>query len=163
MLLSLLVNQLAKPSAPRAAPRGPITRTNADAVNVVLQATARKISEQGKDTLTDAEKRIWNTAVVIFFMTGDSKINVPPDARVTSWGAAAAGFREMGHPKLAECVRSMVVELAYRADLHGRDQTANSASLLRIAELKRNFQTIEAEVDLSGELGELIHRLYESG
>lgn len=93
MLLSLLVNQLAKPSAPRAAPRGPITRTNADAVNVVLQATARKISEQGKDTLTDAEKRIWNTAVVIFFMTGDSKINVPPDARVTSWGAAAAGFR----------------------------------------------------------------------
>ena len=162
MSLGLLARQWAKASAPRAAPRGPIARTSADTANVVLQATARKISEQGKDALSDAEKRIWNTAVVIFFMTGDSRIGVPADARVTSWGAAAAGFREMGYPNLAECVRSLVVELAYRADLQGRDQAANSASLLRIAELKRNFQAIEAEVDFSGELRDLIDRVYES-
>lgn len=104
---------------------------------------------------------IWNTAVVISFMTGDRGLGVPRDASVLNWGAARAGFREMGLPTLAELVRMFVLELAYRADLDGRDRAADSASLLRIARLKRSFQAIDAEVDFLLELRRMIDRLYK--
>lgn len=161
MLLGLVVRQLAKPQARNAGPRIPVARTHLGAPNAVLRAIAQTIASHGGDALTNPEKLIWNTAVVIAFMTGDRRIAVPPDARVLSWGAARAGFNEMDFPALAEFVKLFVVELAYRADLDVRDRAANSASLLRIAALKHRFQAIEAEIDFPGELTKLIHRVYE--
>lgn len=161
MLLGLLVRQLAKTSARDAGPRIPVARRHPDAPNAVLHAIAQTIASHGRDALTESEKLIWNTAVVVSFMTGDRSIGVPCDARILNWGAAQAGFREMGFPALAEFVNSLVLELVYRADLDVRDQRANSASLLRIAELKQNFQAIEAKIDLPGNLRMLIDRVYE--
>lgn len=160
MLLGLLVRHRVKPSA-RSLARLPVARTHPDAPDAVLCAIARTIAEHGRDALTDPEKLIWNTAVVISFMTGDRRIGVPCDASVFNWGAARAGFLEMGLPTLAEFVKSLVIELAYRADLDARDRRANSASLLRIAELKRKFQAMEAEVDFPRELRQMIYRVYE--
>lgn len=161
MLLGVLVGRCAKASAPHAAPRIRVARTRPDAADAALRAIACTIAGHGKDALTDPEKLIWNTAVVISFMTGDRSLAIPSDARMLSWGAARAGFNEMGFPPLAEFVQSLVVELAYRADLDVRDRSENSASLLRITELKRKFRAIEAEADLPRELTKLIHRIYE--
>jgi uncharacterized sporulation protein YeaH/YhbH (DUF444 family) len=99
---------------------------------------------------------------VIFFMTGDERLGMPPDAKIFSWGAAQAGFREMGLPALGDVVRLLVIELAYRADLRRHDRAADSASLLRIADLKQQFQAAQAEVDLSHELRRMMDRLYGS-
>lgn len=126
-----------------------------------MRAIAQTIARHGRDALTDSEKLIWNTAVVISFMTGDRRIAVPSDARVLSWGAARAGFNEMGFPALAEFVRLFAIELAYRADLDVQNGTVNSASLLRIAALKHGFQASEAEIDFSWEIERLICRVYE--
>lgn len=86
---------------------------------------------------------------------------MPSDARVSSWGAARAGFNEMGFPALAEFVRLFVLELAYRADLDDQNGTANSASLLRIAALKHGFQASEGAIDFPWEIEQLICRVYE--
>lgn len=161
MLLGLLVRQLAKPSARDAGPRIPVARSHPDAPNAVLHAIAQTIASHGRDALTDSEKLIWNTAVVVSFMTGDRRIKVPSDARVLSWGAARAGFNEMGLPVLAEFVRLLVLELAYRADLNVQNGSANSASLLRIAALKHRFQAIEGDIDFPWEIEQLICRVYE--
>ncbi|QCB56731.1 hypothetical protein E5675_21330 [Sphingopyxis sp. PAMC25046] len=111
--------------------------------------------------MSHADMLIWNTAVVVSFMTGDCRIAVPHGAKVLNWGAARAGFREMGLPDLAEFVRLFVLELAYRADLNGRDREANSASLLRIADLKQSFQSVEAKVDFAYEFDRMVARLHE--
>jgi len=161
MLLGLLVRQLAKPSARDAGPRIPVARTHPEAPNAVLRAIAETIAKHGRAALTDSEKLIWNTAVVVSFMTGDRRISVPSDARVSSWGAARAGFNEMGFPALAEFVRLFVLELAYRADLDVQNRRANSASLLRIAALKERFQASEGDIDFSREIDQLICRVYE--
>ena len=126
-----------------------------------MRAIAQTILRHGRDALTDSEKLIWNTALVISVMTGDRRIAVPSDARVLSWGAARAGFNEMGFPALAEFVRRFVLELAYRADLDVRNGKANSASLLRIAALKHSFQASEVDIDFPGEIEQLICRVYE--
>lgn len=160
MLLGLVVRQFAKPSARDAGPRIPVARTHPEAPNAVLRAIAQTIARHGRDALTDPEKLIWNTAVVISYMTGDRRIAVPSDARVLSWGAARAGFNEMGLPTLAEFVKFFVLELAYRADLDVRGGTANSASLLRIDALKQRFQAIGAEIDFRGEVEKMICRVY---
>ncbi|OHD06253.1 hypothetical protein [Sphingopyxis sp. RIFCSPHIGHO2_12_FULL_65_19] len=161
MLLGLLVRQLAKPSARDAGPRIPVARTHPEAPNAVLRAITETIAKHGPEALTHSEKLIWNTAVVISFMTGDCRIAVPSDARVLSWGAARAGFNEMGFPALAELVRLFVLELAYRADLNVQNGTANSASLLRIAVLKQSFQASEGDIDFPREVEQLICRVYE--
>lgn len=160
-MLGLLVRQLAKPSARDAGPRIPVARSHPDAPNVVLHAIAQTIARHGRDALTDSEKLIWNTAVVVSLMTGDRRIEVPSDARVLSWGAARAGFNEMGFPELAEFVRLFVLELAYRADLDVQNGTANSASLLRIAALKHGFQASESDINFPREIEQLICRIYE--
>lgn len=105
----------------------------------MLRDIAQRISAGDAGTLTKPDTLIWNTAVVVSFMTGDGRIAVPHDAKVLNRGAARAGFREMELPDLAEFVRLFVLELAYRADLDGRDGQENSASLLRIAELKKRL------------------------
>ena len=157
MLLALLARRFGHPLARISAqvtadPDSPRTS------ETVLGDIAQRISAGDADKLTKADMLIWNTAVVVSFMTGDGRIAVPLDAPVLHWGAARAGFREMGLPDLAEFVRLFVLELAYRADLDGRDREANSASLLRIAELKKRFQTVEAEVDFPLELSRMIDR-----
>lgn len=157
MLLALLARRFAQPLARIAArvataPDGPRT------AETVLRDIALRISAGGADTLTKTDTLIWNTAVVVSFMAGDGRVAVPHDAKVLSWGAARAGFREMGRPDLAEFVRLFVLELAYRADLDGRDGKANSASLLRIAELKQRFQRVGSEVNFPLELSMLAER-----
>ncbi len=161
MLLGLLVRKLAKPLPRDAGPRIPVARTHPEAPNAALRAIAHTIARHGQDALTESEKLIWNTAVVISFMTGDRRITVPSDARVLSWGAARAGFNEMGFPALAEFVRLFVLELAYRADLDVQNRTANSASLLRIEALKESFRASEGDIDFSREIEQLICRIYE--
>lgn len=161
MLLGLLVRQLAKPSTREAGPHIPVARTHPAAPNAVLRAIAQTIARHGRDALTDPEKLIWNTAVVISFMTGDRRIAVPCDASVLNWGAARAGFNEMGFPALAEVVKLFVLELAYRADLDVLDSAANSASLLRISALKQRFQAIQSEIDFPGEVEQMICRVYD--
>lgn len=161
MLLGLLVRKLAKASARDAGPRIPVARSHPEAPNAVLRAIAQTIATHGRDALTDSEKLIWNTALVISVMTGDRRIAVPSDARVLSWGAARAGFDEMGFPALAEFVRLFVLELAYRADLDIWNGKANSASLLRIAALKHGFQASESDINFPWEIEQLICRVYE--
>ena len=157
MLLALLARRFAHPltrisAQVTADPDSPRTS------ETVLRDIAQRISAGGADKMSNTDILIWNTAVVVGFMTGDRRIAVPTDARVLNWGAARAGFCEMGLPDLAEFVRLFVLELAYRADLDGRDGEANSASLLRIAELKKRFQAVEAEVDFPLELSRMIER-----
>lgn len=159
MLLALLARRFAQPPARTSAtvtadPDRPVT------AEAVLRDIAQRLSTGGADKMSDADIFIWNTAVVVSFMTGDRRIAVPFDAKVLNWGAARAGFREMGLPALAEFVRLFVLELAYRADLDGRDRKANSASLLRIADLKQRFQAVEAEIDFAYEFDKMIVRLH---
>lgn len=157
MLLALLARRFAQPSGRNAVPIA-ADPDRPGTTEAVLRDLAHKISAGGADKLTSPDTLIWNTAVVVSFMTGDGRIAMPPDARVLNWGAARAGFREMGLPTLAEFVRLLVLELAYRADLDGREGEANSASLLRIAELKQRFRAVEAEVDFPLELSRMIER-----
>lgn len=159
MLLALLARRLAFPLAFIS------RRVTADAdrprtAETVLRDIAQRIYAGDADTPTKPDTLIWNTAVVVSVMTDDGRIAVPHDAKVLNWGAARAGFREMGLPDLAELVRLFVLELAHRADLDGRDGQANSASLLRIADLKRRFQAVEAAVDFAYEFDRLIARLH---
>jgi len=67
----------------------------------------------------------------------------------------------MGFPALAEFVRLLVLDLAYRADLDVQNRSANSASLLRIATLKHIFQASEGDIDFPREIEQLICRVYE--
>ena len=136
MLIGLLVRQVAQAAASKAGLRVSVKRTEPEPKYVTLNAIAHRISRHGEGALSDAESIIWNTAAVIFFMTGDERLGMPPDAKIFSWGAAQAGFREMGLPALGDVVRLLVIELAYRADLRRHDRAADSASLLRIADLK---------------------------
>jgi hypothetical protein len=159
MLLALLARRFAQPLArtPAPATADPDRSGTAEAA---LRDIAQRISAGGADRMSNADILIWNTAVVVSFMTGDRRIAVPPDAKVLNWGAARAGFREMRLPALAEFVRLFVIEMAYRADLDGRDREANSASLLRIADLKQRFRAVEAQVDFAYEFDRMIARLH---
>lgn len=157
MLIALLARRFAHP-LPRISGRVTADADRPRTAETVLRDIAQRISAGDADTLTKPDTLIWNTAVVVSFMTGDGRIAVPHDAKVLNWGAARAGFREMGLPDLAEFVRLFVLELAYRADLDGRDGEANSASLLRITELKKRFRKAEAEVDFPLELSRMIER-----
>ena len=160
MLLALLARRFAQPLMRIAAPI-PADPMPPGTTGAVLDDIAARISATGANKLTRPDMLIWNTAVVVSFMTGDGRMAVPPDAKVLSWGAARAGFREMGLPDLAEFVRLFVLELAYRADLDGCDREANSASLLRIADLKQRFQAVETDVDFAYEFDRMIARLHE--
>lgn len=160
MLLALLLHHVRQPSLRAAPPHYRAATVCADTVKTVLNLIACRISADGVAGLTETEKLIWNTAVVIALMTGDSSIGVPSGAKISSWGAASAGFRAMGFPKLAECVRLFVLELAYRADLDERDKAADSASLVRVAELKHSFSATGAEVDFGIELANMIAKLH---
>jgi hypothetical protein len=159
MLLGLLISRFGRRSLRANGPQRRSAVPCADSVQEALNGLAWRISDDGENALTDPEKLIWNTAVVIAMMTGDGRIGVPSDARISSWGAARAGFRAMGLPALAEFARLFVLELAHRADLDAGDRAADSASLLRIAELKQSFDAVEAEVDFHHELQAMIVRL----
>lgn len=160
MLLALLVRRLAMPHAPIAVTRALKRLKSPPAPGERVRDIAGTISAHGPGALTKSEHMIWNTAVVIYLMTGDDRmIALHDEARVHSWSAARAGFREMGLPALADFVKSLVFELAYRADLDASDRAAESASLRRIADLKRDFQAVATEVDLAAGLGQLIARL----
>lgn len=159
MLLSLLVRQFAESAASKAGSPVSVKRTQPESKYATLNAIAQRISSYGADALSDEESVIWNTAAVIFLMTVDHRLGMPPDAKIFSWGAARAGFREMGLPALGEVVRLLVIELAYRADLDGLNRTADSASLLRIAKLKQRFETAQVGLDFAFELQEMINRL----
>ncbi|MBB6426341.1 hypothetical protein [Sphingopyxis sp. JAI128] len=126
----------------------------------MLRSIADKISEHGDGALTDEERLIWNTALVISIMAGSDRMTMPPAAEILSWGSARAGFREMRLPVLAEIVRMIVLELVFRADRADGNGAADEASLLRLAELKRRFQEIDADIDLPLQLGRMIDRLY---
>ncbi|ALH80067.1 hypothetical protein AN936_06730 [Sphingopyxis macrogoltabida] len=107
MLLALLARRFAHPltrisAQVTADPDSPRTS------ETVLRDIAQRISAGGADKMSNTDILIWNTAVVVGFMTGDRRIAVPTDARVLNWGAARAGFREMGLPDLAEFVRLFV-------------------------------------------------------
>ncbi|MBU0825024.1 MAG: hypothetical protein KKA44_02460 [Alphaproteobacteria bacterium] len=154
------MRQFAQSAASKAGSQVSDKRTQPESKFATLQAIAQRISRHGAGALSDAESVIWNTAAVIFFMTGDNRLGMLPDAKIFSWGAARAGFREMGLPALGEVVRLLVIELAYRADLDGRNRAADSASLLRIAKLKQQFEAAQFTADLHNQLQEMIARAH---
>lgn len=160
MLIGLLVRQVAQSAASKAGLRVSVKRTEPEPKYVTLNAIAHRISRHGAGALSDAESVIWNTAAVIFFVTGDNRHGMPPDAKIFSWGAARAGFREMGLPALGEVVRLLVIELAYRADLDGQNRSADSSSLLRIAKLKQQFEAAQLTADLHKKFQDLIARAH---
>lgn len=154
------MGRFAKSAASKAGSPASVERNEPESKYAALHVIALRISSQGAGALSDTESIIWNTAAVIFLMTGDHRLGMPPDAKIFSWGAARAGFREMGLPALGEVVRLFVFEIAYRADLNGQDQAADSASLLRIAELKHQFEAAQVTADLYYELQEMIARAH---
>ena len=126
-------------------------------VKATLAAIGQKIEGGGRETLTTAESKIWNTAAVISYMAPVTGDHAPANARVFSWAAARAGFEDMGLPAAATFVTSLVTELAFRAEMDPRDRRAETASLDRLAKLKQQFSAVEEQHDL----WELLRRLIE--
>lgn len=133
-------------------------RTNPANLGSALDAIGRKLAAGSASTLSTSESRLWNTAVVISYLSSALRDHVPGNARVLSWSAARAGFKDMGLPAAAEFVTSLVTELAFRSDLDPRDRRGETASLLRLAALKGQFSAIEEAYDLKDMLGQMLKR-----
>lgn len=121
---------------------------NRASIDARLAAIVRSIAHGGGKALSAADSKIWNTAVVISYLSSEPGGHVPGNAKVLSWAAARAGFQEMGLPVAAAFVTSLVTELAFRTEIDPRDRQSEAASLLRLAGLKRQFAAIEAKHDL---------------
>ena len=139
------------------APDRPVRPTNSSSLEVTLAAIGQKIEGGGGETLSTAEIKIWNTAVVISYMSYRSSDHIPANARVFSWAAARAGFEDMGLPAAATFVTSLVTELAFRTEMDPRDRRGETDSLVRLAKLKQHFSAIEEQHDL----WELLRRMIE--
>lgn len=126
-------------------------------VKATLAAIGQKIESDGRETLTTAESKVWNTAAVISYMAPASGDHAPANAKVFSWAAARAGFEDMGLPAAATFVTSLVTELAFRTEIDPRDRGGETDSLIRLAKLKQRFSAIEEQHDL----WELLRRLIE--
>jgi hypothetical protein len=125
-----------------------------------MRAIGETLTAFGYDALTDSERVIWNTALALSFLTGYRKEAFNPDARVHHWSAARIGFESMKVPDAADCVASLVTELAFRAELPLRGRRGEADSLLRLADLQQRFRRIDAENDLPAKLDAMIERSY---
>lgn len=126
-------------------------------LKATLAAIGQKIESGGRETLSTAESKIWNTAAVISYMAPASGDHAPANAKVLSWAAARAGFEDMGLPAAATFVTALVTELAFRSEIDPRDRRGETDSLVRLAKLKQQFSAIEDQHDL----WELLRRLIE--
>lgn len=126
-------------------------------VKATLAAIGQKIESGGGATLSMAESKIWNTAVVISYMAPASGDHAPANAKILSWAAARAGFEDMDLPAAATFVTSLVTELAFRTEMDPRDRRSETDSLVRLSKLKQQFSSIEERHDL----WELLRRLIE--
>ena len=138
-------------------PDHPIRPAKPASIKATLAAIGQKIESGGRETLSTAESKVWNTAAVISYMTPASGDHAPANARVLSWAAARAGFEDMGLQDAATFVTSLVTELAFRTEIDPRDRRGETDSLIRLAKLKQQFSAIEEQNDL----WELLRRLIE--
>lgn len=151
--MSLLIERLRTREVPDRSARP----ANPASVKATLAAIGQKIERGGRETLTTAESKVWNTAAVISYLTPASGDYAPANAKVLSWAAARAGFEEMGVPAAGTFVISLVTELAFRTEIDPRDRRGETDSLIRLAKLKQQFSAIEEQNDL----WELLRRLIE--
>ncbi|MBE1526501.1 hypothetical protein GGC65_000957 [Sphingopyxis sp. OAS728] len=135
----------------------PARTENSTSLETMLAAIARKVESRGGTALSAKESKVWNTAVVISFMSSDRRDHAPANAKVLSWAAARAGFEDMGLPTAAAFVTSLVTELAFRTEIDPRNRRREADSLVRLATLKRQFSSIEEQHDL----WELLRKLIE--
>lgn len=131
---------------------------NSASLEATLAAIGKKIAGDRGEALSTAEVKIWNTAVVISYMSSSSSDHIPANAKVFSWAAARAGFEDMGLPTAATFVTSLVTELAFRLEIDPRDRRGETDSLVRLAKLKQNFSAIEEQHDLWELLRKMIER-----
>lgn len=128
--------------------------------DAMLRAIDRRIRDLGDRSLTNGERIIWSTALVIAILTGDRGAPFSAPAKLRHWSAARIGFTAMELPDAADCVVALVQELAYRAALAPNDRQAESRSLVRLAMLRRRFRTISAGTDMPARFNAMIERLY---
>lgn len=160
MLIGLLLGKFNRSRYEAPLPLIPVSRRHPRRCDEILRAIGQTLAVHGDEALTDGERIIWNTALVLSFLIGDRKNSFGSDARVRHWSAARIGFDAMNLPEAADCVVSLVKELAHRAELRPSDRYGDAASLLRLADLKRRFRTIEAENDLPAMLDAMVDRTY---
>lgn len=134
-----------------------VSQTNSVSLEATLAAIWQVIECGGGETLSAAEIKIWNTAVVISYMSSSASDHIPANAKVLSWAAARAGFEDMGLPAAATFVTSLVAELAFRTEMDPRNRRGETDSLVRLAKLKQQFSAIEEQHDL----WELLRRMIE--
>lgn len=138
-------------------PDRPARTAKPASLKATLTAIGQKIESCGVASLSAMESKVWNTAAVISYLSSASEDHAPANARVLSWAAARAGFEDMGLPAAATFVKSLVTELAFRAEMDRRARRSETASLVRLATLKQQFSSIEEQHDL----WELLRKLAE--
>lgn len=160
MLIGLLLRKWTRLTRKATLPRIPVSRSHPRRYDEVILAIGATQTAFGYDALTESERLIWNTALVLSFLTGDRKDFFKNDARVRQWSAAYNGFVAMNLPDAADCVATLVKELAFRTEISPRDRRGDTASLLRLADLNARIKKIEAENNLPGKLNALIEHSY---
>jgi hypothetical protein len=160
MFLGLLPSGIQKRRHRPPQPYMPVSRGHPRRFDKVIHAIGQTLDALGDQALTDGERIIWNTSLVLSFMTNERHGYSRPGAKVQHWSAARIGFCAMRLPDAAECVASLVKELAHRTELAPSDTYGQGASLLRLANLKQRFRRIEAENDLAARLDAMIDQTY---
>lgn len=159
-LAGLLFRRFDRAKQPDRLPRLAVSRFTELRRETVLRAIDQTELAFGDEALTDGERVIWNTGLVLSIFTDSLPDAFRCGAKVRSWPAAQRGFVAMGLPDAAEHVAVLVKELAYRAETLRRSQNDEDASLLRLAELKLLFWKVSAERDLLIMLDALIELVY---
>lgn len=160
MLIGLLVHGYDRSRIGIRPPRLRVSRYCPRRSEAVLDAIARTQSEFGDRALTDGERIIWNTALLLSVFTTSIPVSFARDARVRSWAAARNGLIAMGLRDAADCTPGLVKELAYRTEQPRRNRDAEAASLQRLARLKQGFCSIEIQDTIPAKLENLIEQIY---
>lgn len=160
MRTRMLMTGLNRASQPNCMPRLPVSRFAAHRREDVLGAIDRTALTFGDAALTDGERIVWNTGLVLAIFTDGLPDVFRRGARAQSWSAARRGFIAMGLPDAADDVAMLVKELAYRTEQPRRSRDDEDASLLRLAGLKLRFRENLAGRDPLLMLDALIERIY---
>lgn len=160
MLIGLIMGRFDRSKQRPYPPRLPVSRYGPQRLEAVLRTIGQTQLIFGDDALTESERIIWNTALLLSIFTEILPDSFWRDAKVRSWPAARSGLIAMGLPDAAEHVASLVKELAYRAEQPRRSRDDDGASLERLAKLKLGFRKIETEHDLPTMLDEMAEQLY---
>lgn len=160
MLTGLVSSRLDRAKRPGRLPRFPVSRFAKKRREAVLGAIEKTELAFGDAALTDGERIVWNTGLVLAIFAETVPSIFRPGAKVRSWSSAHKGFAAMGLPDAAGHIAMLVNELAYRSERPRRRRDEEDASLLRLAGIKHRFREITAEHDPLLMLDGLIERIY---